>query len=163
MHMISFLLVFTVPGAFGKLPAQFCSSFSGASFTRFQTLRLQKVFPEVLNDSLISYGSCQFPTLGFVVERYKQVQAFVPEPFWKIRGKQVACIHTFNPSTCVSIVLCSFIFGSYPLIQHSSGFISFLYPHRHEDDFDQMLYLGYDFISVVHETDEGAVEFMWNR
>ena len=58
----------------------------GAAFTRFQTLRLQKVFPAVLADQLISYGSCQFPTLGFVVERYKQVQAFVPEPFWKLRG-----------------------------------------------------------------------------
>ncbi|XP_041363021.1 DNA topoisomerase 3-alpha-like isoform X2 [Gigantopelta aegis] len=57
----------------------------GASFTRFQTMRLQKVFPEVLADKLISYGSCQFPTLGFVVERYKQVQAFIPEPFWKLK------------------------------------------------------------------------------
>ena len=56
----------------------------GASFTRFQTLRLKKVFPAVLAEQLISYGSCQFPTLGFVVERYKQVQAFIPEPFWKI-------------------------------------------------------------------------------
>ncbi|XP_064634025.1 DNA topoisomerase 3-alpha-like [Lineus longissimus] len=57
----------------------------GAAFTRFQTLRLQKVFPNVLGEQLISYGSCQFPTLGFVVERYKQVEAFIPEPFWKIR------------------------------------------------------------------------------
>ncbi|KAK6171091.1 hypothetical protein SNE40_019350 [Patella caerulea] len=57
----------------------------GAAFTRFQTLRLQKVFPDVLSDQLISYGSCQFPTLGFVVERYKQVEAFIPEPFWKIK------------------------------------------------------------------------------
>jgi len=62
---------------------------SGAAFTRFQTLRLQKVFPAVLADQLISYGSCQFPTLGFVVERYKQVQAFVPEPFWKLRGTEI--------------------------------------------------------------------------
>ena len=58
----------------------------GAAFTRFQTLRLQKVFPEVLSDQMISYGSCQFPTLGFVVERYKQVEAFIKEPFWKIAG-----------------------------------------------------------------------------
>ncbi|VDI07427.1 DNA topoisomerase III [Mytilus galloprovincialis] len=57
----------------------------GASFTRFQTLRLQKIFPDVLADQLISYGSCQFPTMGFVVERYKQVQAFIPEPFWKLK------------------------------------------------------------------------------
>jgi DNA topoisomerase-3 len=48
-------------------------------------MRLQKVFPNVLSEQLISYGSCQFPTLGFVVERYKRVEAFIPEPFWKIR------------------------------------------------------------------------------
>ncbi|XP_036692429.1 DNA topoisomerase 3-alpha isoform X1 [Balaenoptera musculus] len=57
----------------------------GAAFTRFQTLRLQKIFPEVLAEQLISYGSCQFPTLGFVVERFKAIQAFVPETFHKIR------------------------------------------------------------------------------
>ncbi|XP_035205425.1 DNA topoisomerase 3-alpha-like, partial [Stegodyphus dumicola] len=57
----------------------------GAAFTRFQTLRLKKVFPDILGNQLISYGSCQFPTLGFVVERYKQVQAFIPEPFWKLK------------------------------------------------------------------------------
>ena len=34
---------------------------------------------------MISYGSCQFPTLGFVVERYKAIQDFVREPFLKIR------------------------------------------------------------------------------
>ncbi|KAI7803718.1 putative DNA topoisomerase 3-alpha [Triplophysa rosa] len=58
---------------------------AGASFTRFQTLRLQKIFPESLSDQLISYGSCQFPTLGFVVERFKAIQAFVPETFFKIK------------------------------------------------------------------------------
>ncbi len=35
----------------------------GAAFTRFQTLRLQKVFPR-LAQNMLSYGSCQFPTLG---------------------------------------------------------------------------------------------------
>lgn len=49
-------------------------------------MRLQKVFPDVLSKSLISYGSCQFPTLGFVVERYKDIQNFIPEHFWKIKG-----------------------------------------------------------------------------
>jgi DNA topoisomerase-3 len=32
-------------------------------------------------------GSCQFPTLGFVVERYFRVKNFVPEPFWSIKVK----------------------------------------------------------------------------
>lgn len=58
----------------------------GAAFTRFQTLRFQKLFPNVLAEQLISYGSCQFPTLGFVVERFKAIQAFVPELFYKIKG-----------------------------------------------------------------------------
>ena len=44
----------------------------GASFTRFQTLRLQKRLPQAVSDSVVSYDSCQFPTLGFVVERFKQ-------------------------------------------------------------------------------------------
>nr|KAF6305575.1 DNA topoisomerase III alpha [Pipistrellus kuhlii] len=57
----------------------------GAAFTRFQTLRLQRIFPQVLAEQLISYGSCQFPTLGFVVERFKAIQAFVPEIFHKIK------------------------------------------------------------------------------
>ncbi|XP_028178062.1 DNA topoisomerase 3-alpha [Ostrinia furnacalis] len=63
----------------------------GAAFTRFQTLRLQKVFPSKLAESLVSYGSCQFPTLGFVVERYIAVENFVVEPFWKIKVN-----HTMN-------------------------------------------------------------------
>ncbi|XP_068606461.1 DNA topoisomerase 3-alpha [Brachionichthys hirsutus] len=57
----------------------------GASFTRFQTLRLQKIFPQALANQLISYGSCQFPTLGFVVERFKAIQSFIPETFYKIK------------------------------------------------------------------------------
>ncbi|NWZ46946.1 DNA topoisomerase 3-alpha [Haliaeetus albicilla] len=57
----------------------------GAAFTRFQTLRLRKIFPDILADQLISYGSCQFPTLGFVVERFKAIQAFIPEAFYKIK------------------------------------------------------------------------------
>jgi len=70
-----------------------CSSPPGASFTRFQTLRLQKIFPESLANQLISYGSCQFPTLGFVVERFKAIQAFIPETFYKIKGTTCAQTH----------------------------------------------------------------------
>lgn len=57
----------------------------GAAFTRFQTLRLQKVFPQSLAQMLISYGSCQFPTLGFVVERFLAIENFKSEPYWKIK------------------------------------------------------------------------------
>lgn len=33
---------------------------------------------------MLNPGPCQFPTLGFVVEQYNRVQAFIPEPFWYI-------------------------------------------------------------------------------
>lgn len=56
----------------------------GAAFTRFQTMRLQKKFA-ALSQKLISYGSCQFPTVGFVVERYNAIENFVPELFWKLK------------------------------------------------------------------------------
>jgi len=54
----------------------------GAAFTRFQTLRLQKKFDEFSSGGVISYGPCQFPTLGFVVERWARIETFVPEDFW---------------------------------------------------------------------------------
>ena len=60
-------------------------------FYRFQTLGLQKKF-RALEQQVISYGSCQFPTVGFVVERYKAIENFVPEPFWKLK-----VIHQANP------------------------------------------------------------------
>eukprot|EP01052_Picozoa_sp_SAG31_P006552 SAG31_NODE_302_length_18087_cov_97.056982_16_plen_279_part_00 len=56
---------------------------SGAAFTRLQTKRLQNKYEGL--DSLVSYGPCQFPTLGFIVDRYLEVQAFLPEPFWTLR------------------------------------------------------------------------------
>ncbi|KAJ5808108.1 hypothetical protein N7474_009377 [Penicillium riverlandense] len=56
----------------------------GAAFTRLQTLQLQTLVA-VLQEKVISYGSCQFPTLGFVVDRYLRVKNFKPEPFWGIK------------------------------------------------------------------------------
>jgi DNA topoisomerase-3 len=59
----------------------------GAAFTRLQTMALQNMIPTQGDErgKVISYGSCQFPTLGFVVDRYLRVRNFVPEPFWLIR------------------------------------------------------------------------------
>ncbi|XP_057419211.1 DNA topoisomerase 3-alpha isoform X2 [Lotus japonicus] len=60
----------------------------GASFTRFQTMLLKDAF--VIDNAgdgrnlVLSYGPCQFPTLGFVVERYWEIQAHEPEEFWTI-------------------------------------------------------------------------------
>ncbi|TDZ68255.1 DNA topoisomerase 3 [Colletotrichum trifolii] len=56
----------------------------GYAFTRFLTLSLRPLGGP-LQDRTISYGSCQFPTLGFVVDRYFRVQNFVPEQFWSIK------------------------------------------------------------------------------
>nr|XP_031860656.1 uncharacterized protein CI109_003987 [Kwoniella shandongensis]KAA5527728.1 hypothetical protein CI109_003987 [Kwoniella shandongensis] len=55
----------------------------GAAFTRLTTMGLQERVPE-LDQKVISYGPCQFPTLGFVVDQYNRVQSFVPETFWYI-------------------------------------------------------------------------------
>ncbi|KAJ6785732.1 hypothetical protein PWT90_07106 [Aphanocladium album] len=66
----------------------------GYAFTRFMTNNLRPLGGPMENLTL-SYGSCQFPTLGFVVDRYFRVKNFVPEPFWGIKvthnrqGKQV--------------------------------------------------------------------------
>ncbi|CAF9909035.1 MAG: DNA topoisomerase [Heterodermia speciosa] len=77
----------------------------GAAFTRYQTLTLQGMGGD-LAEKLISYGqnlplgllwfyselfpgSCQFPTLGFVVDRYFRVKNFIPEKFWSIKVDQM--------------------------------------------------------------------------
>lgn len=60
---------------------------SGAAFTRFQTLRFRGLVNKMNPGKKgvpISYGACQFPTLGFVVERFLKRKNFVPEKFWYI-------------------------------------------------------------------------------
>eukprot|EP01084_Bolivina_argentea_P022072 41004_1 len=54
----------------------------GAAFTRFQTLRIQN---KSNIESVVSYGPCQFPTLGFVVQRWQKRENFIPENFWTIK------------------------------------------------------------------------------
>ncbi|KAI9352057.1 DNA topoisomerase [Obelidium mucronatum] len=56
----------------------------GAAFTRFQTLQLRQQFNQ-LDGMIISYGSCQFPTLGFIVDQYEKCARFKEELFWKIQ------------------------------------------------------------------------------
>ncbi|KAL3729036.1 hypothetical protein ACJRO7_033608 [Eucalyptus globulus] len=74
----------------------------GASFTRFQTMLLRDAFviDSAADDRnlVLSYGPCQFPTLGFVVERFWEIQSHEPEEFWIINcsHKSEEGIATFN-------------------------------------------------------------------
>jgi DNA topoisomerase-3 len=90
----------------------------GAAFTRFQTLLLGERWS--VTSSVLSFGPCQFPTLGFIVQRWWEHQAHTPEDFWRIKLE-----HTF--ATCYLLVpphtLCtpSALSSSplYPLLQAS--------------------------------------------
>ena len=55
----------------------------GSIFTRFQTEELNRRL-KILGGRLISYGPCQFPTMGFVIKRYMEIQNFTQKPFWTL-------------------------------------------------------------------------------
>lgn len=69
----------------------------GSVFTRFLTLLLRAKLPSTFRSergagasaekisSIVSYGPCQFPTLGFIVDRYLQRVMFHPEAFYALQ------------------------------------------------------------------------------
>lgn len=88
----------------------------GAAFTRMQTLTLRNVLEE---KTVASYGSCQFPTLYFVVDRYKRVKDFTPEPFWSIDAQIVPRLNA-PPSESIKLS-----WDRNHLFDHRSAFILF--------------------------------------
>ena len=55
----------------------------GVAFTRFLTHHCHDHFKR-LGSSTVSYGPCQTPTLGFVVQRHEENVVFEPEVYWQI-------------------------------------------------------------------------------
>ncbi|GJD07965.1 DNA topoisomerase 3-alpha [Galdieria sulphuraria] len=58
---------------------------AGAAFTRFLTKFIQNEFRVPLKGdkkAILSYGPCQFPTLGLVVDRLLTIRAFQPRLFY---------------------------------------------------------------------------------
>lgn len=57
----------------------------GVAFSVFQTTKLTEKYPMIqVITKTISYGPCQFPTLGFCIERAERIKKFKPEPFWTL-------------------------------------------------------------------------------
>lgn len=72
----------------------------GASLTRFLSIAAHRGA-----DSILSVGRVQSPTLAMIVDREKEIEAFVPEKYWmltltaKIAGEEVSARHVLGRFT----------------------------------------------------------------
>jgi DNA topoisomerase-1 len=69
----------------------------GAALTRFISLASGQV-----GSNFLSVGRVQSPTLALVVDRHKEIEAFVPSPYWTIgallfKGQDFSADHAGNP------------------------------------------------------------------
>lgn len=75
----------------------------GASLTRFISLAAHRG-----GKNILSVGRVQSPTLAMIVDREKEIEAFVPEPYWVLTvdshkdGEQVLARHTTTRFTDVA-------------------------------------------------------------
>lgn len=70
-------------------------------FVEHQNANGKKYQPKKHTGTIVlSYGPCQFPTLGFIVERFKEIKSFVSKDFWYIKmiaskreanGQELSC------------------------------------------------------------------------
>mmetsp|Transcript_6890 Transcript_6890/g.19941 ORF Transcript_6890/g.19941 Transcript_6890/m.19941 type:complete len:878 (+) Transcript_6890:797-3430(+) len=85
----------------------------GVAFSRFQTRFFQGRYGD-LDSSVLSYGPCQTPTMGFVVQRHIDIETFTPEPFWVLelgilkRGRRLRALwesgRSFNKTKTEALV-----------------------------------------------------------
>lgn len=66
----------------------------GSAFTRFQSVRFRDHFEDM--PKLLSFGTCQMPTLGFVVQKHYERHGFQPEDFYHCEMQHEGCIFSWE-------------------------------------------------------------------